>query len=111
MLKASENSLCSYVKFSSFFYGWNSYIKDLPNLDGIKGLPVFYAATFYLGNSGLYILMITLLSLILTSLIGNIFALSRLLYSLSQNKIISTRFSVISKNNSPENAVWLIAAV
>ena len=33
---------------------WADYIRDIPNLDGIEAMPVFYAAKKALGRLGLY---------------------------------------------------------
>ena len=74
-------TLLSVTAYPPEYGGWLEYICDLGNLDGIKGLPAFYAAERYLGNTGVIILMLSLLSLILTSLFGNIMALSRLFYA------------------------------
>ena len=50
--------------------GWLDYIRRLDEFDGIAGLPAFYAAYHYLGDTGVYILMAALLSLVLSSMIG-----------------------------------------
>ncbi len=48
---------------------WLDYISRLDEFDGIAGLPAFYAAHYYLGDAGVYILMASLASLVITSLI------------------------------------------
>ena len=75
-------------------YGsWMEYIRDLGSLDGIKGLPAFYAADHYLGRFGVDLLIVSLLALILTSLIGNTTALSRLFYALAKDEILCPKDS------------------
>lgn len=73
-------TLLSVTAYPPEYTNWLEYIKDMGNLTGIKAVPAFYAISYYLGNSGVAILMIALLGAILTSLIGNTMALSRLLY-------------------------------
>ena len=88
-----------------------SYIKDMGNLSGLKSVPVFYAANHYLGSRGIFILVLTLFSLIATSLIGNLVALTRLLYSISAEKVMSPFFAKISKEGIPCNANRLLVLV
>ncbi len=93
-------------------YGsWLEYIRDLGNLSGIEGLPAFYAANYYLGDFGLYALMASLLALVITSLIGNLFALSRLLYALAKDEIIPRTFSTLNEDSAPAKAIFLVAAL
>lgn len=90
-------------------YGsWLEYISDLGNLSGIEGLPAFYAAYRCMGSMGVTLLVTALLGLIITSLIGNTVALSRLLYALAKDSIIHTRFADINRKHIPSNALWLI---
>ena len=90
---------------------WLSYIRDSGNLPGLKGLPAFYAANRYMGQAGVSVLMVSLLCLILTSLIGNSFALSRLLMSLARDRVIPKRFSLLNRHGVPVNAMLLISGV
>ena len=93
-------------------YGsWLEYIRDIGNLNGIKGLPTFYAAQHYLGNFGIWMLILSLMALILSSLIGNILALSRLLYSVAQDNIIPEKFAELNEKGIPGNAVVLTACI
>ena len=93
-------------------YGsWLEYIRDRGNLEGIEGLPAFYAAYRYMGNAGVSILMLTLLSLIITSLIGNITAVSRLLYALGKDGILPKRYATLNEHETPAKAIALVAGV
>lgn len=103
--------LLSISAYPPEYNSWLDYIKDLHNLNGIKGLPPFYAANHYLGSFGTILLLAAMLALILTSLIGNLTALSRLLYAISKDGIIPDRFSKLSKKGIPSNAIWLIAGL
>lgn len=97
--------------YPSEYNGWLEYLKDLGNIKGIKALPPFYAAEHYLGAKGIFILMIVLLSLIITSLIGNMVALSRLIYAVSKDNVIPKKYSHLNKAHVPFHAVQLITVL
>jgi len=93
-------------------YGsWLEYIADLGNLSGIEGLPAFYAAYCFMGDAGVGLLMIALLALVLTSLFGNIVALSRLLHALAKDDVLPSRFSGTNEHSIPGKTVVLVALV
>ncbi|MBQ7624603.1 MAG: amino acid permease [Clostridia bacterium] len=87
---------------------WLDYISRLDEFEGIAGLPVFYAADRYLGSAGVGILMASLLSLVITSLIGMLRALSRLCYSVAQDGILPERFTELNSKQIPVKAILLI---
>ena len=91
--------------------GWMDYIFHLDRYEGIEGLPAFLAARYYLGNTGVYILMASLLALVLTSLIGTLRALSRLCYAVAQDGILPERYAVLSDKQIPVNTILLVVAV
>ena len=104
-------TLLSVTAFPQQYGNWLDYIRDRGNLAGIEGLPAFYAARHYLGSFGVGVLMLALLCLILTSLIGNMFALSRLLYAVARDDILPDRFRTLNAKRNPENAILLVACV
>ena len=91
--------------------GWLDYIGRLDEFDGIAGLPAFYAANHYLGQTGVNILMASLLALVLTSLIGMLRALSRLCYAVAQDGILPRRFADLNDKQIPVNAILLVLLV
>lgn len=103
--------LLSVSAYPSEYQSWIVYINDLENLTGIKSLPGFYATWHYCGNFGIYALMISLMCLIITSLIGNIYATSRLLYALAKDGVISSKLAKLNKKNLPQNAIITIGIV
>lgn len=103
--------LLSVAAYPPRYENWFAYINDLDNLSGIEALPAFYAAGHYLGNTGLVLLFISLFALVVTSLIANIWALSRLMYAVGQDSIISTKFAALNKRGIPSRAILLIAAI
>ena len=90
---------------------WLDYIRVHGSLDGLRGLPAFYAANYYMGNRGVIIMMIVLLCLIISSLIGNTLALSRLLYALAKDSILPEQLSVLNSRGIPSNAIKLMACI
>ena len=90
---------------------WFNYISRLDEFEGIAGLPAFYAAWYYLGNTGIYILMASLLALVITSLIGTMRAVSRLCYATAQDGILPERFSRLSKKQIPVNTIILVTLI
>ena len=90
---------------------WLDYIRRLDEFEGIEGLPAFYAAYRYLGNAGVYILMASLLSLVLTSLIGMLRTVSRLCYAAAQDGILSERFAELDRKQIPVHTILLIALI
>ena len=90
---------------------WFDYVSNLGSHTGIEGIPVLYAVNYCLGDSGYYILLFISLALILTSLIGNTYALSRLFYRLAKDNIIPQKFSELNSDNIPYKAIWLVACL
>lgn len=104
-------TLLSVTAYPPEYASWLEYIRDLGNLNGIKALPAFYAASCYLGKAGIILLSLSLLALVLTSLIGNLRALSRLFYALSKDGILPSRFSGLNRKQIPAKAMLLVALI
>ncbi len=101
--------LLSVTVYPAQFGSWLEFINKLNDLGGgVKALPVFYAAHYYLGETGVYILAVSLLALVLTSLIGQTVALSRLFYHVAKDELLPDRFAELNQRRNPENAVLLI---
>ena len=100
--------LLSITAWPQEFRSWPAYITNLGRMQGLDALPPFFAGNYYLGNLGVGLLAAALLSLIVTSLIGNLVAVSRLIYELAKDEVLFDRFGVLSKRNIPENALHLI---
>ncbi|MBQ6518978.1 MAG: amino acid permease [Anaerolineaceae bacterium] len=101
----------SVTAFPPQYNSWLEYIRDLKNLSGLEALPAFYAAQFYLGNFGVWTLIVALAALVISSLIGNIFALSRLLYSMGKDGILPSCFERLSDRGIPQCSLKLILVV
>ena len=104
-------SILSVSAYPPEYGSWLEYIRDMGNLDGIKAVPAFYAAYHYLGQTGVTVLMLSLFAVIVTSLIGNMSALSRLLYAAGRDREAPARLSVLSRKGIPSKAVYAVVAV
>ena len=85
---------------------WLDYISRLDEFEGIEGLPAFFAAQHYMGQTGVTILMASLLALVLSSLIGMLRTVSRLCYAVAQDDILPSRFAQLNEHGIPESAIW-----
>ncbi|MBR1862533.1 MAG: amino acid permease [Ruminococcus sp.] len=93
-------------------YGsWLEYVSDLDSLHGVKALPSFYAADHYLGKAGVYIMAGAVGALMMTSLIGNLIPLSRLLYAMAKDEMLPKGFAVLNSRGVPARAMWLVGGV
>ncbi|MBQ9522163.1 MAG: amino acid permease [Oscillospiraceae bacterium] len=90
---------------------WDTYIADIGKLNGLKGLPTFYAVHALMGDTGLTILFFTILAGVITGLVGNSVAASRLIYSMARDNLLPPWFAKLNKNNAPENAILFIMAI
>ncbi len=104
-------TILSVTAYPDSYGSWFEYINDLSNLSGIEALPPFYAAKTYLGDPGVFLLMLALLALVISSLIGNFFALSRLFYAMSKDHILPSSVSKLNSKNNPYNAILLVAGI
>lgn len=97
--------------FPSEYANWYEYLTSSTSLSGLDGIPAFYVIHRYLGNFGLVMFVIALLAIILTSIIGNILALSNLLHSMAVDGIFPKPFAKIDKNDNPRNIIIVITIV
>ena len=104
-------TILSVSAYPSSYSSWTEYIGDLGNLSGIEAIPAFYAAQTYMGAAGVGILIAVLLALVISSLIANTIALSRLIYTLGTDGILPSAFGRLNRKSIPSNAIRLVAAV
>ena len=84
---------------------WTEYIGNLDSYKGLASQPTFFAAGEALGSAGSVILGIAALGAIITGLIGNYIALSRLLGSLSDDGLFPKWIGKRTENHVPRNAI------
>ena len=102
-------TLLSVTAYPPQYANWLEYIRDRGNLSGLEAFPAFYAANHYMGSAGVGILLASLLALIITSLIGNTFALSRLFHAMGRDRVLPEKIGALDENGQPRNAILLIA--
>ncbi len=90
------------------YSNWAEYINDLDSLEGLKGLPTFHAVYSLMGDTGLIILGMSVLGGVITGLVGNFIAVSRLIYALTRDDLLPAWFGKLNNNRSPMNAVLFI---
>lgn len=104
-------TLLSASAYPAHYATWLDYIKAHGNLSGLRGLPAFYAAQYYMGDVGVRIMMAVLLCLVASSLIGNTLALSRLLYALAKDNVLPAKYAEVTEQGVPARAIMLMAAI
>ena len=104
-------SLLSVSAYPPEYESWLAYIRDMGNLNGIKAVPAFYAAEHYLGQTGVTVLMLALFGVILTSLIGNLLSLSRLLFAAAREGDAPEALAALNKRDVPGKAIFAVVAV
>ena len=104
-------SVLSISAYPPEYESWLDYIRDMGNLDGIKAVPAFYAADHYLGQAGVTVLMLSLFAVILTSLIGNMLALSRLLYAAGREGEAPRALAKLNSRGVPARAIFTVVLV
>ena len=104
-------SLLSVSAYPPEYDSWLAYIRDMGKLEGIKAVPAFYAAEHYMGRKGVTVRMVSLLGVILTSLIGNMLALSRLLYAAGREEEAPQKLARLNARGIPDRAIFAIVAV
>ena len=104
-------TLLSVTAYPPEYSGWVEYINDLGNLSGLKAVPAFYAAGYYLGDLGTALLLCSLFALIVTSLIANLWALSRMMYVIGRDSILPKRFTKLNQKEIPANAILFVGVL
>ena len=90
---------------------WNSYIGNLSNISGIEGLPTFNAVNTSIGNGGMILIFIVAFCAIGTGLVGNFIAASRLLYTMSRERILPEWFGKLNSDGNPKNALIFLILI
>ena len=90
---------------------WYSYMNDLKFMYGMKSLPTFFAVRSLLGETGLYLIGVTVLAAIFTGILGNYVAASRLLYSMAEDRMLPAWFGRLNGQGVPWHAVLFILAL
>ncbi|MBQ6297596.1 MAG: amino acid permease [Selenomonadaceae bacterium] len=90
------------------YSNWSEYLADLDNLEGYASMPTIYAIHALMGDTGLIILIMAVMGGVITGLIGNYIAASRLIFALTRDDLLPAWFGKLNENRTPMNAVWFI---
>lgn len=93
------------------YSSWTEYVAAAGELDGIKGVPAFYSTYRAMGSAGAVLLSITCIGGIVTGLIGNCIASSRLLYAMAEDGIMPAKLAETGNGRVPRNAIIAIMIV
>ena len=97
--------------FPDSYSSWYEYLTSSNSLTGLDAIPAFYVMHRYLGIPGLVMFVIALLAILMTSLIGNMIAVSNLLHSMAEDGIFPVFFGKTDKNGNPRNFIILITII
>ena len=90
---------------------WPSYIAALGDLSGREALPTFFAVGKTMGDVGVTILGVAVIGGIVTGIIGNMIASSRVLYAIAKDDILPGWFKNTNREGNPVNAILFITAI
>ena len=93
------------------YTSWVDYTKDLDNLSGYQSVPTMNGLFSAVGKPGLWILGIAAAAGIITGLLGNTVAASRLICSISRDDVISEKIGSINKYGVPQKAVLFLILI
>ena len=93
------------------YTSWADYLRNLGSLSGVEGLPVFYGVYTALGTPGLVALGITAAAGIITGLVGNMTAGSRMVYSIARDGLLPKGLGKLNRRGVPQNAILLLIAL
>ena len=93
------------------FESWTDYVAALNGLDGLEGLPTFYVTNTVMGKEGLIILGFSCTAAIVTGLIGNFVAASRLLFAMARDGIMPKWFCKLDRKEIPRNALLALMLI
>ena len=87
---------------------WYDYLTSVNSFEHLDDIPVFYVMEQFLGKFGLVMFGVALLAILITSLIGNMLALSNLLHSMSEDGVFPKLFTKVDKYGNPRNVIIVI---
>ena len=104
-------ALIAAVDVPAGYGSWVEYIADLGNQSGYASIPTFHAVYETMGRGGLTLLGVTVTAGIVTGLIGNYIAASRLMYAMTADNILPEWFGRLDKDGNPANAIHFLTII
>ena len=94
------------------YASWTDYIGAVDSLSGLVSLPTFHAAYLLLGSGGLFVLSIAVLAAILSGIIGFYMAASRLIFSMSRERLLPAWFGHLHPAfHTPSHAILFVMGI
>ncbi len=93
------------------FAHWSDYTRNLHKLSGLIAVPTFNAVNQIFGSTGLFLMSLTILSAISTSLLGLYLGTSRLIYATAEDNILSKWFAKLNECGVPSNAILFLMII
>ncbi len=93
------------------FAHWADYLNNIHKLHGIDAVPTFHAVHQLFGDTGIFLMALTILAAISTTLIGLYMATSRLVYATAEDNIISKWFGQLNSDGVPRNAIFFMMVI
>ncbi len=90
---------------------WVDYVRSLGARSGLEGLPTFYAISTALGKPGIMILGVAAAAGILTGLVGNMTAASRLIYAMAREELLPKWVSELNGHGAPKYAICFLMLI
>ncbi|MBQ7678603.1 MAG: amino acid permease [Butyrivibrio sp.] len=101
-------SLVAVSRRPADFADWQTYIHARPTLTGTESMPVLYAVWSALGQTGLYLLGVVIIGGVVTGIIGNMIAASRLMVAMAQDRVLPGWFGQCAEDGTPRHAISFI---
>ncbi len=92
-------------------FGWVTYLRKLGDYGGVEGNPVFFGIFSAIGRPGLIVLGVAAACGIITGLIGNMTAASRMIYSMARDDLLPAPMARLNSRGVPANAVLFLVIV
>ncbi len=83
---------------------WVEHVHDIPNLKGLHSVISLCLSEHLMGTAGVVVITVSVISAMLTGMIGFYMATSRLLYSMARDGMIPRWFSYINEHGAPSHA-------
>ena len=95
------------------YSGWLDYTKDLDNeaLGRYAGIPTLFGLNTALGNVGVALFGVAAAAGIITGLIGNLTAGSRLVFSMARDDLIPSRLGALNRFGAPKYAILFLIII
>jgi signal transduction histidine kinase/CheY-like chemotaxis protein len=100
--------ILSVLSIPEGFANWSEYLVHLKSEKQSVPIMIFSGAERFLGSWGLPVLALTVLGALVTSIITNVTASSRLLYALGRDDILPRWFTILSSDHVPTRAIWFV---